>query len=98
MIFEDSYLTFLEYSILPVFSMVALYIILFCGVAYEKFYKGETNHFIPKSEVDLASDAVWKPRQGDQRRAQDLKESKKEKPSMKLALSSRVLTPKFFKK
>ena len=65
-------------------------------MAYERFYKGKTTHFTSKSEVDLASDAVWKPGQGDERRAQDLEESKKEKPSMKKAFI-RVLTPNFLK-
>ena len=44
-----------------------------------------TTHFTSKSEVNLTSDAVWEPGQGDQRHAQDLEESEKERPSMKEA-------------
>ena len=65
-------------------------------MVYERFYEGKTTHFVPISKVDLASNAVWKPGQGDQIRARDLEESKKRKPSMKSALSI-VLTPNFLK-
>ena len=73
---------------------VALYIILFSGyMIYERFYKGKKTHFIiPSSEVDLASDAVWEPGQGDQIRAQDQKDLEKKASSMKLAFS-RVFQP-----
>ena len=72
---------------------VGLYIILFFGyMIYERFCEGKTTHFVPKSEVDFVSDAVWGPGQGDQIRAQDRKDSEKELSSMKLALS-RVLQP-----
>ena len=65
-------------------------------MAYERFCKGKTTHFVLKCEVDLASDAVWEPGQGDRIRAQDLEESKHKSPSMKSALS-KVLTPNFLK-
>ena len=65
-------------------------------MAYERFYKGKTTHFVPMSEVDLASDAVWEPGQKDKILAQDLEESKKKRPSMKSAFA-RVLTPNFLK-
>ena len=72
---------------------VALYIILFFGyMIYERFYEGKKRHFIPSSEVDLVSDAVWEPGQGDQIRAQDQRESEKRVSSMKVAFS-RVLQP-----
>jgi amino acid permease len=65
---------------------VAMYIILFCGyLVYERFYEGKKRHFIPKAEVDLATDAVWKPGQGDMIRAQDEKNSDKS-TTMKSAL------------
>ena len=56
-------------------------------MAYERFFEGKTKHFIPKSEVDLVSDAVWEPGQGDRIRAQDRKDSEKKESSMKLAFS-----------
>ena len=65
-------------------------------MAYERFFKGKTNHFIPLSDVDFVSDAVWKPGQGDRIRAQDMEESKNKKPSMKSAIL-KVLTPNFLK-
>ena len=72
---------------------VALYVILYSGhTIYERFYEGKTRHFVPKSEVDLVSDAVWEPGRGDQIRAQDQKESEEKESSMKLAFS-RVLQP-----
>ena len=60
-------------------------------MAYERVFEGKTKHFIPISEVDLVSDAVWEPGQGDRIRAQDLEESINRWPSMKLAIS-KVLT------
>jgi hypothetical protein len=66
-------------------------------MAYERFFKGKTKHFIPMSEVDFVSGAVWGPGQGDRIRAQDLEESKKKKPSMKLAII-KVLTLNFLKR
>ena len=63
---------------------------------YERVFKGKRNIFIPISEVDLLSDAVWGPGEGDLIRAQDLEESKRRKPSMKSAIS-KVLTPNFLK-
>jgi amino acid permease len=72
---------------------VALYAVLFLGyMIYERFCEGKTRHFVPSAEVDLASDAVWGPGQGDQIRAQDKKESEKKESSMKVAFS-RVLQP-----
>ena len=72
---------------------VAVYIILYFGYTmYERFCKGKTRHFVPISKVDLASDAVWEPGQGDLIRERDQKESEKKVPSMKLAFS-RVLQP-----
>ena len=59
---------------------------------YERFCEGKTTHFVPSSEVDLASDAVWEPGKGDQIRAQDQKDSEKKGSSMKLAFS-RILQP-----
>ena len=67
---------------------VALYITLYFGYTiYERFCEGKTTHFVPISEVDLVSDAVWEPGQGDQIRAQDRKDSEKKESSMKLAFS-----------
>ena len=59
---------------------------------YERFCKGKTTHLVRSTEVDLASDAVWEPGQGDQIRAQDQRESEKKVSSMKVAFS-RVLQP-----
>ena len=55
---------------------VALYITLFFDyMTYERFCEGNTTRFVLSSEVDLGSDAVWEPGQGDQIRAQDQKDS-----------------------
>jgi hypothetical protein len=66
-------------------------------MAYERFFEGKTKHFIPMSEVDFVSGAVWEPGEGDRIRAEDLEESKKKKPSMKSAIL-KVLTPNFLKR
>ena len=60
-------------------------------MAYERVFKGKKKCFIPMSEVDLKSDAVWGPGQGDRIRAQDLEELKNKKHSMKSAIL-KVLT------
>ena len=76
---------------------VALYVILFCGyLVYERFYLGKDQHFIPKCEVDLVTDAVWKPGEGDIVRAQDRKESDVRK-SVKSTFFGRVLILNFLK-
>jgi amino acid permease len=72
---------------------VMLYIVLFCGyVGYEKFYLGKNQHFIPKFEVDLVTDAVWKPGEGDVVHMQDHKESDEKKSFL-----TRVLPQKFLR-
>ena len=80
---------------------VALYIILFCGyMVYERFYLGKKQHFIPKYEVDLATDAVWKPGEEDMVRAQDRTSSKEldeKKQSSKISRLTRGPIPKFLK-
>ncbi|KAF8804296.1 amino acid permease [Phlegmacium glaucopus] len=81
-------------NVVATYIGVALYIILFFGyVLYERFYLGKKQHFIPKSQVDLVTDAVWKPGEGDAVRAQDQKESDEKKKSSVLAR----VTPKFLK-
>ena len=60
-------------------------------MAYERVFERKTRHFIPKPEVDLVSDAVWGPGEGDRIHAQDLEESKNRKPLMKSAIL-KVLT------
>ena len=80
-------------NVVATYIGVALYITLYFGYTiYERFCKGKTTHFVPISEVDLASDAVWEPGQGVQILAQDLKDSETKESSMKLAFS-RVLQP-----
>ena len=70
-----------------------LYIFLFGGfVLYERFYQGKKTHFIPKSKVNLTSDAVWKPGDGDKIRAQDREDSAKKSSSMRSAFL-KVFTP-----
>ena len=53
---------------------------------YERFYEGKRTHFISKYEADLASDAVWRPGEGDKIRAQDNQDSHKISSSMRSAL------------
>lgn len=54
---------------------------------YERVFTEKKKHFVPISEVDLDSDAVWRPGEGERIRAEDLEESKKRKSSGKSALS-----------
>ena len=56
-------------------------------MAYERFFEGKTRHFLSKFEVDLVSDVVWGPGEGDVIRAKDKQESINKKPAMKRALS-----------
>jgi hypothetical protein len=63
-------------------------------MVYERVFKGKKNHIIGISEVDLLSDAVWGPGEGEGIRAKDLEESKERKSSMKTALSE-VFSPNF---
>ena len=48
------------------------------------------------SEVDLVSDAVWGPGQGDRIRAQDLEESKNKQTALFEVLSSNFLISRIF--
>lgn len=51
---------------------VALYIILYCGYSvYERFVLHRSTHFVPLREVDLVTDAVWGPGEGEEVRAGD---------------------------
>jgi len=87
-------------NVVATYIGVALYIILFFGYTiYERFYEGKTKHFIPSSEVDLASDAVWEPGQGDLIRAQDKKDSEKEGVFYEISFFEgfAALIPNFFK-
>ncbi|KAG1758917.1 amino acid permease-domain-containing protein [Suillus occidentalis] len=44
---------------------VALYVVLYSGyTVYERFGLGIRQHFVPLLEVDLQTDAVWKPGEG----------------------------------
>jgi len=75
-------------NILATYAIILLYIALFFGfMVYEKVFEGKTRIFIPTSEIDLKSDAVWKPGQKALILVQDEEESKNEMPSSKLALS-----------
>ena len=54
---------------------VALYIVLYAGyTVYERYFLRRETHFVPLTEVDLITDAVWGPGEGDAVRARDLEE------------------------
>ena len=67
-------------------------------MVYERAFKGKTKHFILMSEVDLVSDAVWGPGQGDRIRTQawDLEESKNKQTALFEVLSSNFLISRIF--
>lgn len=51
---------------------VGLYVILYGGYTlYEKFVLKKSQHFVPLAEVDLVTDAVWQPGEGDAVRESD---------------------------
>ncbi|KAF7975604.1 hypothetical protein HWV62_9179 [Athelia sp. TMB] len=59
-------------NVVATYIGVALYIILYGGYTiYGKFILRKHQHFVPLAEVDLDTDAVWKPGQGDVVREQD---------------------------
>ena len=44
---------------------VALYVVLYTGYTiYDRFVLRSPYHFVPAREVDLVTDAVWKPGEG----------------------------------
>ena len=54
---------------------VALYIILYLGYSvFERFYERKLEHFVPTSEIDFVTDAVWKPGEGAAVPERDYKE------------------------
>jgi len=62
-------------NVVATYIGVALYIVLYSGYTlYEKFILKKIGHFVPSSEVDFVTDAVWGPGDGDTIRARDLKE------------------------
>lgn len=59
---------------------MTLYIILYIGYTlYERFYLSKTIHFVPLTEVDLNTDAVWKPGEGARIREAEKAEKQKRK-------------------
>ncbi|KAF8967512.1 amino acid permease-domain-containing protein [Flammula alnicola] len=62
-------------NVVATYIGVALYVVLYNGYSiYERFFLLKTAHFVPKSEVDFETDAVWGPGEGDAVRARDRKE------------------------
>ncbi|KAI0941062.1 hypothetical protein AcW1_005123 [Taiwanofungus camphoratus] len=52
-------------NVVATYIGVALYIILYAGYTiYERFYLKKPRHFVPLHEVDLDTDAVWRPGEG----------------------------------
>lgn len=52
-------------NVVATYIGVALYIVLYLGYTiYERFGLGIRQHFVPLLEVDLQTDAVWKPGEG----------------------------------
>lgn len=52
-------------NIVATYIGVALYVVLYLGYAiYERYGLGIRQHFVPLLEVDLQTDAVWKPGEG----------------------------------
>ncbi|KIM38704.1 hypothetical protein M413DRAFT_420048 [Hebeloma cylindrosporum] len=66
-------------NVVATYIGVALYIVLYTGYTlYEKIALGKTSHFVPMSEIDFVSDAVWNPGEGEdvRRRDQEVYEKK----------------------
>ncbi|KAG1837510.1 amino acid permease, theoretically lysine-specific [Suillus subalutaceus] len=62
-------------NVVATYIGVALYIILYLGYTiYERFGLGIRQHFVPLLEVDLQTDAVWKPGEGAMIRDHDDKD------------------------
>lgn len=52
-------------NVVATYIGVALYVVLYLGYAiYERYGLGIRQHFVPLLEVDLQTDAVWKPGEG----------------------------------
>ncbi|RDB20075.1 Lysine-specific permease [Hypsizygus marmoreus] len=61
-------------NVVATYIGVALYIILYAGYSvYERVYQQRSQHFVPTSEVDFVTDAVWKPGEGTAARKQEKK-------------------------
>ncbi|PPR08190.1 hypothetical protein CVT24_001573 [Panaeolus cyanescens] len=59
-------------NVVATYIGVALYIVLYTGYSvYQKIVLGEKNHFIPISDVDFETNAVWSPEGG---RASEVKD------------------------
>lgn len=59
-------------NVVATYIGVALYVILYTGYTVYEKRRGKTDHhFVPTSEVDFVTDAVWKPGEGAAIRAAD---------------------------
>ena len=67
----------LQQNVVATYIGVALYIVLYVGYTlYETVYLGKPlkRHFVPASEADLDTDAVWAPGEGPAVRAGENRE------------------------
>ncbi|KAL6307122.1 amino acid permease-domain-containing protein [Sparassis latifolia] len=64
-------------NVVATYIGVALYVILYAGYTlYERFWLKKTAHFVPLSEVDLETDAVWGRGEGQRNREYDRNEKR----------------------
>ncbi|KAG5637808.1 hypothetical protein H0H81_003140 [Sphagnurus paluster] len=69
-------------NVVATYIGVALYIILYSGYTIYERMQGKTQHFVPVSEIDFVTDAVWKPGEGVAIREQDKKERQAQQQPM----------------
>ncbi|KAF8165965.1 amino acid permease-domain-containing protein [Crassisporium funariophilum] len=62
-------------NVVATYIGVAVYIVLYTGYSlYERYYMKITQHFVPESQINFTTHAVWGPGEGDVIRARDRKE------------------------
>ena len=62
---HSSVCNFCVQNVVATYIGVALYAVLYAGYsAYAHFSLGKSRHFVPASEVDFVSDAVWQSGEG----------------------------------
>ena len=66
-------------NVVATYIGVAVYIVAYFGYwAYELFWLKKRSHMVPLTEVDLDTDAVWRPGDGARIREEEAEEREKE--------------------
>jgi amino acid permease len=62
-------------NVVATYIGVALYVMFYLGYSvFERFYEGKSKHFVPTSEIDFVTEAVWNPGEGVAVRERDKNE------------------------